>query len=102
MIQNENLGKRLAHGYPILEAEVASCARHEYCESAVDFIARRSCLAFLDTDAAGRAVPRVIEILAAERNWDRSRRKKELRKAQEFLETFKSSRNAQFYDGKHT
>ncbi|KAJ4979196.1 hypothetical protein NE237_009976 [Protea cynaroides] len=100
--QNENLGKRLAHGYPFLEAEVAYCARHEYCESAIDFIARRSRLAFLDTDAATRALPRIIEILAAEHQWDRSRRKVELQKAKEFLETFKSSKNAQFYDGKHT
>ncbi|CAA2984306.1 glycerol-3-phosphate dehydrogenase SDP6, mitochondrial, partial [Olea europaea subsp. europaea] len=99
--QNENLGKRLAHGYPFLEAEVAYCARNEYCESAVDFIARRSRLAFLDTDAAGRAVPRIIQILAAEHNWDKSRQKQELNKAKEFLETFKSSRNAQFHDGKH-
>ncbi|KAL2249279.1 glycerol-3-phosphate dehydrogenase SDP6, mitochondrial-like [Sesamum indicum] len=99
--QNENMGKRLAHGYPILEAEVAYCARHEYCESAVDFIARRSRLAFLDTDAARRAVPRVIQILAAEHKWDKSRQKQELQKAKMFLETFKSSRNAQFHDGKH-
>ncbi|TKY53466.1 Glycerol-3-phosphate dehydrogenase SDP6 [Spatholobus suberectus] len=99
--QNENLGKRLAHGYPFLEAEVAYCARHEYCESAIDFIARRSRLAFLDTDAAGRALPRVIQILASEHKWDKSRRKEEMQKAKEFLETFKSSKNAQFYDGKH-
>ncbi|KAF5205293.1 Glycerol-3-phosphate dehydrogenase, partial [Thalictrum thalictroides] len=92
--QNENLGKRLAHGYPFLEAEVAYCARNEYCESVVDFIARRSRLAFLDTDAAGRAVPRIIEILASEHKWDKSRQEKELRKAKEFLETFKSSKNA--------
>ncbi|OAY70638.1 Glycerol-3-phosphate dehydrogenase SDP6, mitochondrial [Ananas comosus] len=87
--QNENLGKRLAHGYPFLEAEVAYCARNEYCESAVDFIARRSRLAFLDTDAAGRALPRVIQILAAEHKWDKARQKQELQKAKEFLETFK-------------
>ncbi|KAK9158579.1 hypothetical protein Scep_005153 [Stephania cephalantha] len=99
--QNENLGKRLAHGYPDLEAEVAYCARNEYCESAVDFIARRSRLAFLDTDAAGRALPRIVQILAAEHNWDKSRRKLELQKGKEFLETFKSSKNAQFHDGKH-
>ncbi|GLT88834.1 hypothetical protein SLE2022_068430 [Rubroshorea leprosula] len=99
--QNENLGKRLAHGYPFLEAEVAYCARHEYCESAVDFIARRCRLAFLDTDAAGHSLPRVVEILAAEHNWGKSRKKQEMQKAKEFLETFKSSRNAQFRDGKH-
>ncbi|XP_042492976.1 glycerol-3-phosphate dehydrogenase SDP6, mitochondrial-like [Macadamia integrifolia] len=100
--QNENLGKRLAHGYPFLEAEVAYCARNEYCESAVDFIARRSRIAFLDTDAASRALPRIIQILAAEHQWDRSREKAELQKAKEFLQTFKSSKNAQFNDGKHT
>ncbi|XVF75589.1 hypothetical protein PTKIN_Ptkin13bG0199000 [Pterospermum kingtungense] len=99
--QNENLGKRLAHGHPYLEAEVAYCARNEYCESAVDFIARRSRLAFLDTDAAGRALPRIIKILANEHNWDKSKQKQEMQKAKEFLETFKSSRNAQFHDGKH-
>lgn len=100
--QKENLGKRLAHGYPYLEAEVAYCARNEYCESAVDFIARRSRLAFLDTDAAGRALPRVIEILAAEHKWDKQRQKQEFESATRFLESFKSSKNAQFHDGKHT
>lgn len=99
--QDEGLGKRLAHGYPYLEAEVSYCARNEYCETAVDFIARRSRLAFLDTNAANKALPRVVEILAAERRWDRSRKKAELAKAKEFLETFKSSQNAQFDDGKH-
>ncbi|GAV77192.1 DAO domain-containing protein [Cephalotus follicularis] len=99
--QNEGLGKRLAHGYPYLEAEVAYCARYEYCESAVDFIARRSRLAFLDTNAAGRALPRVIEILATEHGWDKSRQKQELQMGKDFLKTFKSSKNAQFHDGKH-
>jgi glycerol-3-phosphate dehydrogenase len=84
------LGKRLAHGYPYLEAEVAYCARNEYCESAIDFIARRTRLAFLETDAARRALPRVIEILAKEHKWDNSRKKEELQKATDFLKTFKS------------
>ncbi|CAM8927230.1 unnamed protein product [Rhodiola kirilowii] len=100
--QNEKLGKRLAHGYPYLEAEVAYCARNEYCESAVDFIARRTRLAFLDTDAANRALPRVIEILAAEHKWDKAKQKEEFQTAQRFLQTFKSTKNAQFHDGKHT
>ncbi|KAJ8422309.1 hypothetical protein Cgig2_027008 [Carnegiea gigantea] len=99
--KHEGLGKRLAHGYPFLEAEVAYCARYEYCESATDFIARRCRLAFLDTDAASRALPRVIEIMAGEHNWSRLRKNEELKQAKEFLETFKSSKNAQFHDGKH-
>ncbi|KAF2295636.1 hypothetical protein GH714_033369 [Hevea brasiliensis] len=82
--QNEGLGKRLAHGYPFLEAEVAYCARNEYCGSVVDFIARRSRLAFLDTDAAGRALPHVIEILANEHSWDKARQKQELERPKDF------------------
>ncbi|GKC15158.1 glycerol-3-phosphate dehydrogenase SDP6, mitochondrial, partial [Tanacetum coccineum] len=83
--QKENSGKRLAHGYPYLEAEVAYCARNEYCESALDFIARRSRLAFLDTDAAGQALTRVIEILASEHKWDKQRQKQEFESATSFL-----------------
>ena len=100
-MQNEGLGKRLAHGYPNLEAEVVFCARHEYCESVVDFIARRSRLAFLDTDAAAKSIPRVAELLAAELGWDRRRKANEMAEAKAFLETFKSKFNAQSDDGKH-
>ncbi|KAL8145842.1 glycerol-3-phosphate dehydrogenase SDP6, mitochondrial isoform X2 [Apium graveolens] len=99
--QNENLGKRLAHGYPYLEAEVAYCAREEYCESAVDFLARRCRLAFLDTDAAFKALPRVVQILATEHKWDKLRQGQEVEKANRFLQTFKALNNAQFHDGKH-
>lgn len=35
-------------------------AREEMCESAVDFLARRTRLAFLDISAAEEALPRVI------------------------------------------
>lgn len=99
--QVESLGKKLAHGYPDLEAEVVYCARHEYCASAVDFIARRSRLAFLDTTAAARALPRIVELLGHELGWDKKKRKAELADAHSFLETFKAKSNAHFVDGKH-
>ncbi|OVA00570.1 FAD-dependent glycerol-3-phosphate dehydrogenase [Macleaya cordata] len=89
--QDENLGKRLAHGYPYLEAEVAYCARNEYCETAIDFIARRTRLAFLDANAATQALPRVIEILAVEHGWDKERQEKEHQNAEAFLRTFKAA-----------
>ncbi|KAF6153217.1 hypothetical protein GIB67_041903 [Kingdonia uniflora] len=92
--QEENLGKRLAHGYPFLEAEVAYSARNEYCETAIDFIARRTRLAFLDTSAAAQALPRVIQILAVEHGWDRKRQKHEQQEAEAFLSTFKPALTA--------
>lgn len=42
----------LVTNWPVLEAEVAYCARAEFCSTAVDFLARRSRLAFLDVAAA--------------------------------------------------
>lgn len=69
---------------------MAYCARNEYCETAVDFLARRTRLAFLDADAASRALSRVIEILAAERGWDKQRQGLERRNAEAFLCTFKT------------
>ncbi|KAI7987274.1 hypothetical protein LOK49_LG13G00075 [Camellia lanceoleosa] len=77
--------KHLSHAYGTLAEQVAAIAQ----------------LAFLDTDAAGRALPRIIQILVAEHNWDKSRQKQEVQKATEFLKTFKSSKNAQFDDRKH-
>ena len=46
-------------GQPQLEAEVVYTARHEYCESAEDFLARRTRLAFLNIEAARQTLPRV-------------------------------------------
>lgn len=48
--------------------------RHEYAQTAVDVIARRTRLSFLNAQAALEALPRVIDIMAGELKWD-SRRK---------------------------
>lgn len=57
--EERKLGRRLVRGHPMLEAEVVYAANHEYCETAEDFIARRTRLAFLDVDACRHALPRV-------------------------------------------
>ena len=43
----------------MIAAEVVYAARHEYCQSTCDFIARRTRLASLDADAAEAALPEV-------------------------------------------
>ena len=57
--EEQKLGKRLVRGHPMIEAEVPYACRHEFCEHAEDFIARRTRLAFLDTSATEQALPRV-------------------------------------------
>ena len=53
-------GKRLAHNLPYIEAEVLYATRHEFATTAVDVIARRLRLAFLDSKAAHAALPRTV------------------------------------------
>ncbi|CAN0187961.1 unnamed protein product [Ascophyllum nodosum] len=79
--------RRLAIKYPYLEAEVVFAVEQEYALKAVDVLARRTRLAFVDYKAASEAAPRVIEIMAEMLRWSRSRRRQELREVEEFLKT---------------
>jgi glycerol-3-phosphate dehydrogenase len=90
--EDAGYGKRIAHGYPYIEAEVVYAAENEYCETAQDFLARRSRLAFLNARAAKEALPRIAEILAEIHGWSRTRLQTEMKEAMEFLETFESGR----------
>ena len=85
-----HLSKRLIPNHPVIEAEVVYAARAEYCQTAVDFLARRTRLAFLDIKAAEEALPRVVELLGAELKWSFMRRRREISDAKKFLSTFKA------------
>lgn len=74
--------------HPILEAEVVWAARNELCETAEDFLARRSRLAFLDRGAALDALPRVIELMGKEKRWGWWRRSREASRTKQFLAAF--------------
>ena len=56
---SSSLGHRLVPGHPVIAAEVVYAARHEFCQTVCDFIARRTRLAFLDAAAAEAALPEV-------------------------------------------
>jgi len=64
---------RLVEEHPILEVEVIYAVRHELAERVIDVLARRMSLALLDTQAALRAAPKVLEIMTGELNWDQKR-----------------------------
>ena len=61
--------------------------RNEYAQTAVDFVARRCRLAFLNAQAALDALPRIVEIMSEELGWNSSRRKRELQQGAEFLQS---------------
>lgn len=68
------VGKRLHEDYPYLEEEVAFATK-EYACTAVDVIARRLRLAFINTQAALECLPRVVDLMAEELKWSKAEKK---------------------------
>ncbi len=79
--------KRLSSKHALLDAEVVFACRQEFACTAVDVLARRTRLSFLDAKAAMDALPRVLDLMQRELRWSRSRREKERVDAERFLET---------------
>ncbi|EAU86393.2 glycerol-3-phosphate dehydrogenase [Coprinopsis cinerea okayama7 len=79
-------GKRIAAQYPFIEAEILYAIRHEYAQTAIDVLARRTRLSSLNARAALHALPRVVEVMSEEMGWDGERRRREVREGVEFLE----------------
>ena len=78
-------GTRLAELYPFVDGEVRYAVRHEYAQTACDVIARRTRLAFLNAQASLETLPKVIDLMAEELNWNHTRKELEWREAVIFL-----------------
>jgi glycerol-3-phosphate dehydrogenase len=70
-------GERISPLYPFVDGEVRYAVRHEYAQTAVDVLARRTRLAFLNAQAALESLPKIIDIMGEELRWDRKRRERE-------------------------
>eukprot|EP00112_Aurelia_sp_Birch-Aquarium-sp1_P008696 Seg1964.6 transcript_id=Seg1964.6/GoldUCD/mRNA.D3Y31 product="Glycerol-3-phosphate dehydrogenase mitochondrial" protein_id=Seg1964.6/GoldUCD/D3Y31 len=79
------VGQRLIDEFPYIEAEILYGIQ-EYALTAVDMIARRLRIAFLNVQAADEILPRVIEIMGNELGWDETKRVHELTMARKFLD----------------
>ncbi|KAK5273594.1 mitochondrial glycerol-3-phosphate dehydrogenase [Exophiala xenobiotica] len=78
-------GKRISPLYPFVDGEVRYAVRHEFAQRAVDVIARRTRLAFLNAQAALEALPTVIDLMAEELKWDSKRKEVEWKDSVAFL-----------------
>lgn len=81
----QGYGKRLAHGHPYIEAEVVHAVQNEFALTAVDVLARRLRLAFLDAEGANQALPRTLDIMADLLHWDEAKKESERASALRFL-----------------
>ncbi|XP_043966139.1 glycerol-3-phosphate dehydrogenase, mitochondrial isoform X1 [Gambusia affinis] len=78
------VGKRLVSEFPYIEAEVLYAIK-EYACTAIDVLARRTRLGFLNVQAADEALPRIVQIMGKELNWSQEKRTEELEAAKMFL-----------------
>jgi len=76
---------RLAPRYPFIDAEVRYAVHQEYAQTAIDLLARRTRLSFLDVQAALRALPKVIDLMGDELKWSKQRRESEWTDSVRFL-----------------
>ena len=77
---------QLRNIHPVIAAEVLFAVQQEYALTAVDVLARRTRLAFLDAAAAREALPAVIDIMAPALGWSAARRREEAAAAADFLD----------------
>uniref|UniRef100_A0A8C7G2L7 Glycerol-3-phosphate dehydrogenase, mitochondrial n=1 Tax=Oncorhynchus kisutch TaxID=8019 RepID=A0A8C7G2L7_ONCKI len=74
---------RLVQDYG-LEVEVQYAIK-EYACTAIDVIARRTRLGFLNVQAAEEALPRIVDIMGKQLTWSEQRKREELSAAKQFL-----------------
>ncbi|CAD6445352.1 4d537ed5-aa0e-40c9-8af4-d28013ac3b3b [Sclerotinia trifoliorum] len=80
-------GQKISPLYPFVDGEIRYAVRHEYAQTAVDVLARRTRLAFLNAQAALEAAPKVIDIMAGELGWSSKRKETEWTDTVKFLES---------------
>lgn len=78
-------GCRISALYPFVDGEVRYAVRHEYAQTAVDVIARRTRLAFLNAEAALEALPGVIDLMGEELKWSNKRKELEWKESVSYL-----------------
>jgi glycerol-3-phosphate dehydrogenase len=78
-------GRKLSPTYPFIDGEVRYAVRSEYAQTAVDVLARRTRLSFLNAQAALEALPTVIDLMGEELQWNQARKDLEWTETVHFL-----------------
>ncbi|KAI1210521.1 FAD dependent oxidoreductase-domain-containing protein [Annulohypoxylon truncatum] len=80
-------GERISRLYPFVDGEIRYAITNEYAQTAVDILARRTRLAFLNAQAALECLPKIIDIMSQELKWDRTRQEREWKDTVAFLQS---------------
>lgn len=77
----------LLEGYPYLTADVVWACR-EYACTVEDVLSRRTRLAFINKDAALKAIPVVADIMAKELGWSNKVKKQQMEAAEKYVGSY--------------
>lgn len=79
-----HIGKCISSNYPHIESEVRYAVRKEYTCTAIDVLACRTRLEFLNAESALGALPKVIELVSEELGWDKKWQEQEFMSGTQF------------------
>jgi len=82
------LGTLVAEGFPFIEAEIEYACKHEYAVTAKDMLTLRMRLAYLNSEAAKKAIPRVVQVMGDSLGWSASERKRQTALAEDYVGQF--------------
>ena len=82
---NENYQKKLHPNLNIRKGEIIYSIERELCTSPIDFLTRRSRLAFLDRNAAFTALYEIVDIIAEYHEFDKETKQRYLKENEMIL-----------------
>eukprot|EP00316_Scyphosphaera_apsteinii_P011598 CAMPEP_0119316294 /NCGR_PEP_ID=MMETSP1333-20130426/39315_1 /TAXON_ID=418940 /ORGANISM="Scyphosphaera apsteinii, Strain RCC1455" /LENGTH=743 /DNA_ID=CAMNT_0007321899 /DNA_START=37 /DNA_END=2268 /DNA_ORIENTATION=+ len=81
-------GRIVAEGHPYIEAEVDYACKYEYVVTVKDMLTLRMRLAYLNSEAAKEAIPRIADLMAQNLGWSKKEKAKQIELAQEYIGDF--------------
>lgn len=81
-------GKELVKDFPFMEAEIEYAVKHEMAVTVKDMLTLRMRLAYINSEAAKQAIPRVADLMAQHLKWDKKEKQKQIKMAQEYIGQF--------------
>ena len=82
------VGKTLVDGYPFIEAEIEYACKHEYAVTVKDMLTLRMRLAYLNSEAAKKCIPRVTQVMGDALGWSKAERKRQTALAEDYIGQF--------------
>lgn len=81
-------GVPIVPDHPYIEAEVTYACRHEMALTVKDMLTTRIRLAYLNSEAAKQAIPRVADLMAMELGWSKKQRDEQVKMARDYIGQF--------------